>query len=172
MLLLIFLFGSCIINALSRFISQQVQQIKLQLLVKEYSPLPRHEPSMGDPGNYSGQPLRQVTSPLSPTPIPHCQHEAARWVIAPLPNSNWVLVSEWGFVGSGNLRQMSEYPIPHGEHCIPASWEGVVNLHFCILKSRYRVWQICHRADEQHALMIATLLPALSSNKGQTNQFI
>jgi hypothetical protein len=31
MLLLIFLFGSYIINALSRFISQQVQQIKLQI---------------------------------------------------------------------------------------------------------------------------------------------
>jgi hypothetical protein len=24
-------------------------------------------------------------------------------------------------VGSGDLRQMSEYPIPHGGHCIPAS---------------------------------------------------
>jgi hypothetical protein len=36
----------CIINALSRFISQQVQQIKLQLLVKEYLPLPTHEPSI------------------------------------------------------------------------------------------------------------------------------
>jgi hypothetical protein len=28
-----------------------------------------------------------------------------------------------GFVGSGDLRQMSEYPIPHGEH-----------YHSCILK--------------------------------------
>jgi hypothetical protein len=46
MLLLIFLFGPCIINALSRFISQQVQQIKLQLLVKEYSSLPIHELSI------------------------------------------------------------------------------------------------------------------------------
>jgi hypothetical protein len=36
----------CIINALSKFISQQVQWIKLQLLVKEYSPLPIHEPSI------------------------------------------------------------------------------------------------------------------------------
>jgi hypothetical protein len=24
-------------------------------------------------------------------------------------------------VGSGDLRQMSKYPIPHGEHCVPAS---------------------------------------------------
>jgi hypothetical protein len=24
-------------------------------------------------------------------------------------------------VGSGDQRQMSEYPIPHGEDCIPAS---------------------------------------------------
>jgi hypothetical protein len=46
MLILIFLFGLYIINALSRFISQQVQWIKLQLLVKEYSPLPTHEPSI------------------------------------------------------------------------------------------------------------------------------
>jgi hypothetical protein len=46
MLFLILLFGSCIINALSRFISQQVQQIKLQLLVKEYSPLPMDKPSI------------------------------------------------------------------------------------------------------------------------------
>jgi hypothetical protein len=152
MLLLIFLFGSCIINALSRFISQQVQQIKLQLLVKEYSPLPRHEPSMGDPGNYSGQPLRQVTSPLSPTPIPHCQHEAARWVIAPLPNSSWVLVSEGGFVGSDNLRQMSEYPLPHGgqyHSCILRTWRPA----FLYPKGEI---QICHRADEQSALKIVS----------------
>jgi hypothetical protein len=46
MLLPIFLFGSCIINALSRFISQQVQQIKVQLLLKEYSSLPVHEHSI------------------------------------------------------------------------------------------------------------------------------
>jgi hypothetical protein len=46
MLLLIFLFGPCIINALSRFISQQVQQIKFQLLVKKYSPLLTHDPSV------------------------------------------------------------------------------------------------------------------------------
>jgi hypothetical protein len=46
MLLLILLFGPCIINALSRFVSQQVQWIKLPLLVKEYSPLPMHEPSI------------------------------------------------------------------------------------------------------------------------------
>jgi hypothetical protein len=46
MLPLIFLFGSCVINALSRFISQQVQWIKIQLLVKEYSPLLMYEPSI------------------------------------------------------------------------------------------------------------------------------
>jgi hypothetical protein len=33
-------------KALSTFISEQVQQIKLQFLVKEYSPLPTHEPSI------------------------------------------------------------------------------------------------------------------------------
>jgi putative effector of murein hydrolase LrgA (UPF0299 family) len=46
MLLLILLFVPCIINALSRFRSQQVQWIKLQLLVKKYSPLPTHKPSI------------------------------------------------------------------------------------------------------------------------------
>jgi hypothetical protein len=46
MLLLILLFRPCIINALSRFIYQQVQKIKFQCLVKEYSPLPTHEPSI------------------------------------------------------------------------------------------------------------------------------
>jgi hypothetical protein len=46
MLPLIFLFGPCIINAFSRVISQQVQWIKFQLLVKEYSSLPKHEPSI------------------------------------------------------------------------------------------------------------------------------
>jgi hypothetical protein len=46
MLLLILLFGLCLINVLSRFISQQVQQIKFQLLVKDYSSLPQHEPSI------------------------------------------------------------------------------------------------------------------------------
>jgi hypothetical protein len=46
MLLLILLYGLCKINSLSRFISQQVQQIKLQLIVKKYSPLPMHEPAI------------------------------------------------------------------------------------------------------------------------------
>jgi uncharacterized membrane protein len=46
MLLLILLFGPCVVNALSRFIPQQVQQITLQLLVKEYLPLPMPEPSI------------------------------------------------------------------------------------------------------------------------------
>jgi hypothetical protein len=46
MLLLAHLFGPCIINSLSRFISKQVQWIKFQLLVKEYSPLTMHEPSV------------------------------------------------------------------------------------------------------------------------------
>jgi hypothetical protein len=46
MTLLALLFRPCIINALSRFISQQVQRVRLQLLVKEYSPLRTHEPSI------------------------------------------------------------------------------------------------------------------------------
>jgi hypothetical protein len=46
MLLLVLLFGPCIINALSKFISRQVKKIKFQLLVKEYSPLLMHDPSV------------------------------------------------------------------------------------------------------------------------------
>jgi hypothetical protein len=132
MLLLIFLFGSCIINALSRFLSQQVQWIKVQLLVKEYSPLATHEPSipfyLGPLENTQVNPWDKYH--LSYSPLSHCQHEAGRWVIAPLPNSSWVLVSDRGLVGSGDLKQMSENPIsPHGEH-----------YDSCILKRRYRVW--------------------------------
>jgi hypothetical protein len=59
--------------------------------------------------------------------LPHCQHKAARWVIAPLPNSSWVLVSEGELVGSGDPRQISEYPTPHGDH-----GRGMIS---CILKS-------------------------------------
>jgi hypothetical protein len=45
------------------------------------------------------------TSATSPTPLsPHCQHEAPTWVIALLPNSSLVLVSEQGVVWSGDLR--------------------------------------------------------------------
>jgi hypothetical protein len=46
MLLLALLFGPYIINAFSRFISKQVQLIKLHLIVKEYFSLPTHEPSV------------------------------------------------------------------------------------------------------------------------------
>jgi hypothetical protein len=73
MLFLIFLFGSYIINALSRFISQQVQQIKLQLLVKKYSPLPTHELSIpfyfgGRGGGWRLHRSTPETSTLSPIP--------------------------------------------------------------------------------------------------------
>jgi hypothetical protein len=57
------------------------------------------------------------TSATTHTLIAHCQHEVVRQVIAPLPNSSWVLVSEgrtcWIWETKG---QMSGYPIPHGEH--------------------------------------------------------
>jgi hypothetical protein len=106
MLLLIFLFGSCIINALSRFISQQVQWIELQLLVKEYSPLPMHEPSILF---YWGPWRLHRSTPETSTrfPIPHHPIVSMKQVIAPLPNSSWVPVSEGGFVGSGDLREMN-----------------------------------------------------------------
>jgi hypothetical protein len=82
MLLLIFLFRSCIINALSRFISQHIQCIKLQLLVKEYSPLPIMSPPScsireGEPCRLHGS--TSETSTTSPIPLLlHCQHEVAR----------------------------------------------------------------------------------------------
>jgi hypothetical protein len=110
MLFLIFLFGSYIINVVSRFTSQQVQWIKVQLLVKKYSPLPRHEPSI--PFFWGPLETTQV-NPWDKYPLPYplssyCQYEAARWVTTTLPNSSWVLVSEVGLVGSGYLKQISE----------------------------------------------------------------
>jgi hypothetical protein len=81
MLLLILLFGPCITNAPSKFISQQVQKTKFQLLVKEYSPLLMHEPSI----QFYQSPLEatQVNTraecPCTPLPLlPHCQQEVAR----------------------------------------------------------------------------------------------
>jgi hypothetical protein len=116
MLLLAPLFGPCIINALSRFISQQVQWIRLQVLVKEYSPLPMHEPSiqfyrgLWRPQGSTSE--KSATAPTLPPPSPHCQQEIARWVIAPLPSSCWVLVSEGELVGSGNLKTEQHVNIP------------------------------------------------------------
>jgi hypothetical protein len=76
----ILLFGPCIINALYRFISQQVQRLKLHLLVKKYSPLPTHEPSIhsiGGPWRLQGS-TPETSTPSPILPWPHCQHEAAR----------------------------------------------------------------------------------------------
>jgi hypothetical protein len=66
-----------------------------------------------------------------------------RFTLAPLP---WDQPS----VGSEDVRQMSEYPIPHGQHCDSCilrkvadlhscTLRGSCKLHFCILKKRYRV---------------------------------
>jgi hypothetical protein len=145
MLLLIFLFGSCIINAVSRFISQQVQWIKLQLLVKEYSPLPTSKHSIPFyQGHLETTWINASDKYHHPIPLsPHCQHEEARWVIAPFPNSRWVLVSEgrlfwvWRPKADGG---MSALHPPMESTVIAPSWEGVVSLHFCTLKRRYRVW--------------------------------
>jgi hypothetical protein len=128
MLLQILLCGPCIVNALSRFISQQVQQIKFQLLVKEYSPLPTHEPSV----QFYWGPLE--TTQVNPWDkchytyllLPHCKQESARWVITPLPKSSWVLVSEGGLVGSGDLRtdEWVSIPFPMESTMSTAPWGG------------------------------------------------
>jgi hypothetical protein len=75
--LLILLFRPCIINAISRFISQQVQWIKLQLLGKEYSPLPTHEPSILF---YRGLWRLHGSTPETkvPPPLPHVTPLPAR----------------------------------------------------------------------------------------------
>jgi hypothetical protein len=146
MLLLILLLGPCLINAFSRFISQQFQWIKFHLLVKEYWLLFMYKPSV----QFNWGPLEITwvnpwdknhhTYPLSP----NCQEEAARWVIAPLPKSSWVLVSEGRLVGSRNLRDrwVSQYPIPwkalwvlHPKKVI----YDLINLHSCTLRRRYMV---------------------------------
>jgi hypothetical protein len=57
---------------------------------------------------------------------------------------------ENGGVGSGDLKQMSEYPIPHGglyHSCILRRWRP----EFLPPKGEIH---ICHRADEQNALKI------------------
>jgi hypothetical protein len=127
MILLILLFGPCKINALSRFISQQVHWIQFQLLVKEYSPLPMHKSSIQF---YLGPQETTQVNPWDkshhPYPLsPHCQHNSARWVFAPLPNSNWVLVSEGRLVGSGNLRdRWVSIPSSMESTMSPAFWGG------------------------------------------------
>jgi hypothetical protein len=116
MLLLILLFGPYIINALPRFISQQVQWIKFQLLVKEYSPLPTYESSV----QFYGGPLdTTLVNPWDKNhhtypPSPHCQQEVDRQVIAPLPNSRWVLISEggvrWVWEPKGQMSKSVSHP--------------------------------------------------------------
>jgi hypothetical protein len=58
------------------------------------------------------------------------------------------------FTGSGDLADEWVSHPPMESTMVPTSWEGVINLHSCILKRRYKVSQICHRADEQNALKI------------------
>jgi hypothetical protein len=57
----------------------------------------------------------ETSTPSTILLLPHCQHESAIWVIAPFPTSSWMLVSEGGFIGSDDLRQINGYPIPPGE---------------------------------------------------------
>jgi hypothetical protein len=65
------------------------------------------------------------------------------------------------FVGSGDLRQMSEHPIPHGEHC-----DSCILRRTCKPAFLHPEVQICHRADEQNALKISP-----PPTRGKTNQF-
>jgi hypothetical protein len=90
--------------------------------------------SIGGPWRLHGSTLETSTTTHTPL-LPHYQHESARWVIVCLPNSSWVLVSEGGLVGSGELRQVSEYPIPHGEQCHSCILRSC---NFCTLKRRFR----------------------------------
>jgi hypothetical protein len=122
MLLLALLFGPCIINALSRFISQHIQRIKFQLLVKEHSPLPiwtLHPVLSESTGDHTGQPQMSAPAPLLLLP-PHCQQELAIWDTILFPNSSWVLISErrtcwvWGI-----RRQNESVPHPPCRHCEP-----------------------------------------------------
>jgi hypothetical protein len=122
--------------------------------VQGYLPLPMHKPSV----QFYWGPLE--TTWVSPwdeyyhtyPSSPHCQQETDRWVIAPLSNSSWVLVSEGGLVGSGDLkdRWVSRYPIPLGECYEP-----------CTLRTRYMASLICHGADR----MLWRLFPWLGANR-------
>jgi hypothetical protein len=61
-------------------------------------------------------------------------------------------------------------PSPMESTIIPASWEGVVNVHFCILKRRYRVSYICHRADSKilSRLFLPTPLRSKQTSSSKT----
>jgi hypothetical protein len=88
---------------------------------------------LGASGDYRSTPETSTTTPTSPSS--HYQQEAARWVITPLPNSSWILVSEGGLVGSGNLKdQWVSIPSPMESTMSPAPWGGTWS-------------QICHGAD-------------------------
>jgi len=39
MLFVTFLFGPCILNAITHFITSQIESIKLQMVIAQYSPL-------------------------------------------------------------------------------------------------------------------------------------
>jgi hypothetical protein len=82
-----------------------------------------HPILLGAPGDYTGQPLRQV-----PPPPPTHQHEAARWVITPLPTAvgylsqlevwipkadEWVSHPPWRVIAFLHPEEM--------EACVPAS---------------------------------------------------
>jgi hypothetical protein len=68
---------------------------------------------------------------------------------------NIFFISRFYSVGSRDLRQMSEYPIPHGgqyHSYILRRWSPA------FLHSKAEV-QICHRADKQNALKIISPPP-------------
>jgi hypothetical protein len=59
--------------------------------------------------------------------LPPYQQEVAKWIIAPFPNSSWVLTPERGLVGSGGSEAKSEpVPHPHESTVIPTSCKGHV----------------------------------------------
>jgi hypothetical protein len=124
MVLLALLFGPCILNTFSKFISWQVQKIKLQFLVKEYSSLLMHDPSV----QFYWSPLGTTwvnswdkcpyTSP-PPSTLLSTGSSQMRYCLF-FPSAVGCSSQRGGLVGStGSEDKMSQCPHSLWEHCEP-----------------------------------------------------
>jgi hypothetical protein len=139
MLLLALLFTHCIINALSRYISQQVQWSNSSSLSRKSHLCLHTSPpssSISIPLKPTGQPLRWVPLHL-PLPFPpHCQQEAARWDAAPFLQQQLGVHLRMGtcWIWGGQRTKIGECPIPHKSTVSPTSCKVTCNFtsHGCL----------------------------------------
>jgi hypothetical protein len=164
-LLLVFLFWLCIINALSRFISQQVQWIKYQILRNTHLCL-----CVRPPSNSIGGLWRLGRSTISITPISHCPIVSRKQLDKSLPLSPTAVgyLSQegtcWVWGPKGEMNE-SGFHLPWR-----ALWvlqpekeiHGLISLHSCTLKRGQMTTLICYDTDKQNVLKV------VCSVKGQT----